>query len=37
MWRPGDEQPSATLRGTDALDGLDVLPGFTYPVADLFE
>ena len=36
MWRPGDEQPSTTLRGTDALDGLDVLPGFTYPVADLF-
>jgi Uma2 family endonuclease len=36
VWRPRDEQPSTTLRGTDALDGLDVLPGFTYPVADLF-
>ena len=37
VWRPGDVgQPSATLGSGDALDGLDVLPGFTYPLARLF-
>ncbi len=40
VWRlppAGDVgQPMATLRMGDALDGLDVLPGFTYPLADLF-
>ncbi len=36
VWRPGDMQPSATLGVGDTLDGLDVVPGFTYPVADLF-
>ncbi len=28
--------PVATLRFTDSLDGLDVVPGFTYPLAQLF-
>ena len=36
VWRPGSDQPIQTLGGADALDGLDVLPGFTLPVADLF-
>jgi Uma2 family endonuclease len=36
IWRPGTDQPTATLGPPDTLDGLDVLPGFTYPVADLF-
>lgn len=37
VWRPGSTQPVATLSGGNALDGLDVLPGFTYPLADLFD
>ena len=36
VWRPGDIKPSATLSVGDVLDGLDVLPGFTYPVERLF-
>lgn len=36
IWRPGSDQPIATLTVGDILDGLDVLPGFTYPLADLF-
>ncbi|WIG58043.1 MAG: hypothetical protein OJF49_000788 [Ktedonobacterales bacterium] len=36
VWRPGAEQPTATLNLSDALDGSDVLPGFTYPLASLF-
>jgi len=36
IWRPGADQPTATLDPPDTLDGRDVLPGFTYPVADLF-
>ncbi len=37
VWRPGGDQPVATLGPEDQLDGLDVLPGFTYPVRRLFE
>lgn len=36
VWRPGAQQPIATLGVGDALDGLEVVPGFTFPVADLF-
>jgi Uma2 family endonuclease len=37
VWRSGSDAPVATLTaGDDALDGLDVLPGFSHPVADLF-
>ncbi len=37
LWRPTSPQaPVATLRLGDGLDGLDVLPGFTCPLADLF-
>lgn len=36
VWRSCSDQPTATLGIGDALDGLDVLPGFTYPLADLF-
>lgn len=32
----GVGQLVVTLKQSDALDGLDVLPGFTYPLADLF-
>jgi Uma2 family endonuclease len=35
VWRPGGDAPVATLTINDSLDGLDVLPGFSYPLADL--
>jgi Uma2 family endonuclease len=34
VWRPG--QATTTLKLGDNLDGLDVLPGFTYSLAELF-
>jgi Uma2 family endonuclease len=35
VWRPGNlQRPVATLKATDNLDGEDVIPGFTCPVAD---
>ncbi|HLY32693.1 MAG TPA: Uma2 family endonuclease [Ktedonobacterales bacterium] len=34
-YRPG--QPEQHLSADDALDGFDVLPGFTAPVAEIFE
>lgn len=37
VWRPGAAQPNATLGTGDFLDGLDVLPGFSYPVTSLFK
>jgi len=37
VWRPGSDEPVATLGADDQFDGADVLPGFTHPVADLFE
>ena len=37
VWRPGKDSPIATLQVTDTLDGMDVLPGFTYPLANLFD
>lgn len=36
VWRPGSDAPAAMLTINDSLDGLDVLPGFSYPLADLF-
>ncbi len=36
VWRPGSDAPVATLTEADHLDGFDVLPGFSHPVADLF-
>ena len=35
VYRPGER--TATLGVDDALDGLDVLPGFTCPVSDIFD
>ncbi len=35
VWRPGDDTPAA-LGVDDTLDGQDVVPGFTYPIARLF-
>ena len=35
VWRPGDQTLSQTLGLADSLDGLDVVPGFTYPLAKL--
>jgi Uma2 family endonuclease len=35
VWTPGQEVPM-TLTIGDTLDGADVLPGFTYALADLF-
>jgi Uma2 family endonuclease len=36
VWRPGDTQPSVILGVGDMLAGDPVVPGFSYPVADLF-
>jgi Uma2 family endonuclease len=36
VWHPGDGQPSRTLHSGDVLEGEDVVPGFTYPIARLF-
>lgn len=36
VWVQGHDEPVATLGIGDALDGRDVLPGFSYPVASLF-
>lgn len=35
VWHPGTRQPQTFGIGA-VLDGEDVAPGFTYPVADLF-
>lgn len=38
VWQSAQrQQPSQILRETDMLDGLDVTPGFTCPVRDLFD
>jgi len=37
VWRHGERVPGATLTPGDTLDGLDVVSGFTHPVADLFD
>jgi Uma2 family endonuclease len=37
VWRAGSERPVATLQERDQLEGGEVLPGFRYPVTDLFE
>jgi Uma2 family endonuclease len=36
VWRPGADVPVETLDLMGSLDSLDVLPGFTYPLARLF-
>jgi len=37
VWRPGDaDAPGRALALGDVLDGQDVVPGFAYPLADLF-
>ena len=36
VWLPGTDAPARTLTTSDTLDGFDVVPGFTYPLADLF-
>lgn len=38
VWRRGGDGriPVATLKPGDMLDGLDIVPGFTHPVADIF-
>lgn len=36
VWCPGADQPAQTLSTRDQLDGLDALPGFSLPVAELF-
>ncbi|HEU5367499.1 MAG TPA: Uma2 family endonuclease [Ktedonobacterales bacterium] len=36
VWQPGSNKPTQTLSVSDLLDGLDVVPGFSYPIARLF-
>lgn len=36
VWRPGTDAPMQTLGIGDALDGLEVVPGFSYPLSQLF-
>lgn len=36
VWRAGSDEPATTLTVDDDLDGLDVVPGFRYRVADHF-
>ncbi|HEY7356971.1 MAG TPA: Uma2 family endonuclease [Ktedonobacterales bacterium] len=36
VWRPGSNKPTQTLSASDTLDGLDVVPGFSHPIARLF-
>jgi Uma2 family endonuclease len=36
VWRPDDTEARTVLTSADTLDGLDVVPGFTFPVAELF-
>ena len=36
VWRPDHNTPVAVLGIADILDGLDVIPGFTFPIARLF-
>lgn len=36
VWQAGADEPIQTLTLAESLDGLDVLPGFSYPLARLF-
>ncbi|MDB5077550.1 MAG: hypothetical protein JWO42_3729 [Chloroflexi bacterium] len=36
VWLPGNEAPEITLSAGDILEGGDVLPGFAYPVDEIF-
>lgn len=36
VWLPGNQQPAQSLKIGEALDGLQVIPGFSYALADLF-
>jgi Uma2 family endonuclease len=36
VWRAGDREPRHALRSGDELDGGDVMPGFRYPVSNVF-
>jgi hypothetical protein len=37
VWRSGGDAPARTLAAGDTLDGLDVVPGYSYPLANLFQ
>ncbi len=37
IWRRDEDALVAVLSADNALDGLDAVPGFTYPVSDLFD
>jgi Uma2 family endonuclease len=36
LWLPGDTKPATTYTAADMLDGRDIVPGFVYPIAELF-
>jgi Uma2 family endonuclease len=36
VWRPGSDQPAATLAIGDSLAGEEILSGFALPLAELF-
>lgn len=37
VWVPGRDEPAQVLKPGEQLDRLEAVPGFSYPVADLFE
>jgi Uma2 family endonuclease len=37
VWTARADEPAVTLQESDQLEGGEVLPGFCYPVSDLFE
>jgi Uma2 family endonuclease len=37
VWHPGHDEPTARLSTADALDGMAVVPDFTFTVGDLFQ
>ena len=37
IWRPQKTAPTTVLTTHDMLDGADIIPGFVYPIIDLFK
>jgi Uma2 family endonuclease len=37
VWQPDEPMQTLSLKRKDRLDGLDIVPGFTMPLAELFD